>query len=146
MMHPAFYSPAQSAACQPAALGIVSVVLFHAQQQFLPLRVCQLFLIHTNHQNLSVSQCRDAPCTPVPIPVPRRKPDCTERPDHSRHPSDNYHSSLLTSHFSLLTHHFSLITSIKRSAENVRNASRSTSQYVNVAHGQTTSSTVLTYS
>ena len=44
------------------------------------------------------------------------------------------------------TSHSSLITSINRSAENVRNASRSTSQYVNVAHGQTTSSTVLTYS
>ena len=42
----ASYRSAQSAASQPTALSIVSIVLFHAKQQFLLLRFCQMFLVH----------------------------------------------------------------------------------------------------
>ena len=42
----ASYRSAISAASQPTALSIVSVVLFHAKQQFLLLRFCQMFLVH----------------------------------------------------------------------------------------------------
>ena len=45
-LHLASYRSAQSAACQSTALGIVSVVLFHAEQQLLLLRFCQMFLVH----------------------------------------------------------------------------------------------------
>ena len=42
----ASYRSAISAASHPTALSIVSVVLFHAKQQFLLLRFCQMFLVH----------------------------------------------------------------------------------------------------
>ena len=45
-VRPTFNHPARLLVHKPAALGVVSVVLFHAKQQLLQLRFSQIFSIH----------------------------------------------------------------------------------------------------